>query len=93
MIVVKVELWSAVDGTKTELARAMIDNISGGGPLRDYNTRTYRGRSEAALTAAMLSDTTTRRGKVLRHAAMKEHVWNLVAKALTGMGYGITKET
>lgn len=88
MIVVKVELWSAIDGSRKELARMMIDNRSGGGATRDYNARTYRGRSEAALHKAMIEDTTTRRGKVLGHAAEKLHIWNLVAKALVNMGYG-----
>lgn len=88
MIVVKVELWSAVDGKRTELARMMINNTSGTGNYRDYECRTYRGRSEKALHNAMLKDTTQRRGKVLKHPALAVHVWNLVAKALKNMGYG-----
>ena len=94
MIVVKVELWSAIDGRRTELARAMIDNIGGDHNLRDYGCRTYRGRDEETLHKAMLNDTVTRRGKVLQHPSPKVHVWNLVAKALAAMGYGepITKK-
>jgi hypothetical protein len=88
MIVVKVELWSAVDGSRQELARMMINNVGGGGDKRSYETRTYRGRSEKALHRAMLNDTTTRRGKVKDHPALSQHIWNLVAKALKGMGYG-----
>jgi hypothetical protein len=88
MIVVKVELWSAIDGSRSELARMMIDNVSGGGSVRSYECRTYRGRSEAALHRAMVDNTVTRKGKVKDHPALKEHIWNLVAKALSGMGYG-----
>jgi hypothetical protein len=88
MIVIKVELWSAINGRRTELARMMINNVGGDMNLRDYETRTYRGRSEATLHRAMLADTTTRRGKVVAHPAERVHVWNLVAKALFGMGYG-----
>lgn len=88
MIVVRVELWSAVTGRRTELARMMIDNVGGDHALRDYEVRTYRGRSEAALHAAMLNDTVTRRGKVLQHPAPKVHIWYLVGKALAAMGYG-----
>ena len=88
MIVIKVELWSAVSGEVSELARMTIDNIGGDRQHGDYRTRTYRGRSAEALHKAMLAGTVQREGKVLRHPRLREHVWNLVAKALTGMGYG-----
>ncbi|QNQ09287.1 hypothetical protein [Sphingomonas alpina] len=88
MIVVKVELWSAVDGQRRELARMTIDNIGGDVTRGDYRTRTMRGRSEQQLHRAMLTNSLTREGKVLGHQRLKLHVWNLVAKALTGMGYG-----
>ena len=91
MIVVRVELWSAVNGQKTELARMVIDNIGGTVQRGDYRTRTLRGRSEEALDRALMSMDTTgtqREGKVLGHARLREHVWNLVGKALSGMGYG-----
>ena len=54
----------------------------------DYRARTYRGRSYAALHRAMVSGAAQREGRVLGHARLREHVWNLVAKALAGMGYG-----
>lgn len=88
MIVVKVELWSAVDGSRQELARMMINNVGGTSHIRDYECRTYRGRSERSLHHAMLNDTVIRRGKVNKHPALAQHVWNLVAKALKNMGYG-----
>jgi len=88
MIVVKVELWSAVDGNVQELARMTIDNIGGTVQLGDYRARTMRGRSAEALHRAMLTNTIQREGRVLGHPRLREHVWNLVGKALTGMGYG-----
>lgn len=88
MIIIRVELWSAVNGQVTELARMSIDNIGGTQQLGDYRARTYRGRSAEALTKAMLSGGVQREGEVLRHPRLREHVWNLVAKALTGLGYG-----
>ncbi|MGV3511856.1 MAG: hypothetical protein ACO1OX_07605 [Novosphingobium sp.] len=94
MIVIRVELWSAVSGQKSELARMVIDNIGGTNHLGDYRCRTLRGRSEEALDRALLtmnSTGTQREGRVLGHARLREHVWNLVAKALTGMGYGQPK--
>lgn len=95
MIVIRVELWSAVSGQKSELARMVIDNIGGTTNLGDYRCRTLRGRSEDALDRALLTMSSTgtqREGRVLGHARLREHVWNLVAKALTGMGYGQPKE-
>jgi hypothetical protein len=97
MIVVRVELWSALTGRRTELARMVIDNVGGDANVGDYQVRTMRGRNEAALHAHMLAVLTDRaapqrKGKVLGHARLKEHVWNLVAKALSNTGYGKVKE-
>jgi hypothetical protein len=88
MIVIRVELWSAVDGQKTELARAMIHNVGGTNNVGDYEGESYRGRSEAALDAAMLRQQVTKRGKVTGHRRLDLHVWHLVAKMLASMGYG-----
>lgn len=88
MIVVRVELWSANTGEVSELARMTIDNVGGTMHAGDYRTRTLRGRSAEALHRAMLNNTVQREGKVLGHPRLREHVWNLVSKALTGMGYG-----
>lgn len=88
MIVVRVELWSAVDGEKTELARAMIHNVGGTMKVGDYRGETYRGRSEATLTDAMRNQRVTKRGMVIGHRRLDLHVWHLVAKMLSSMGYG-----
>lgn len=93
MIIVSVILMSAIDGQSTELARMGIDNVSGGGRVRDYRTRTWRGRDTDVLNRAMVGDTITRQGKVLGHRSLDLHVWHLVAKALAGMGYGEAAET
>lgn len=86
MIVVRVELWSARTGVKTELARMHICNDSGAGSLRSYSCRTLRGRSSAALDRNEVQ----RLGKVADHPSESVHVWNLVSKALEAMGYGRT---
>lgn len=88
MIVVRVELWSAVTGNITELARMTLDNVGGSNQLGDYRVRTLRGRSAQALDRAMISGTVQREGEVHRHPRLREHVWNLVAKALASMRYG-----
>lgn len=90
MIIVKVELWSAIDGQQTELARMVIDNIGGTKNLGDYRVRTLRGRSNKALAKAMnaIPMKVQREGRVFKHPRLKQHVWNLVAKALGQMEYG-----
>lgn len=87
MIVVRVELHSAITGQVTELARAHICNAGGTNERADYDVTTLRGRSTAALNQQVAQ----RKGKVLGHARLKLHVWHLVAKALAGIGYGSQK--
>lgn len=89
MIVVKVELWSRVDGSQQELARMVIDIMGGTQTTGDYRTRTLTGRSKKELDRALNNITmrVQREGQVVGHARLREHVWNLVGKALAGMGY------
>lgn len=86
MLVVKVELWSAIDGRHTELARMHIanDGQSDNANFSDYNVATLRGRDAAAFVVPVYQ----RKGRVLHHARLAQHVWNLVAKALTALEYG-----
>jgi hypothetical protein len=92
MIVVKVELWSAIDGSRKELARAVIDNIGGTNTHGNYRARAMRGRDEEALQTNMISvlqkqSKPIHEGEVLNHPRLSQHVWNLVARSLTAMGY------
>lgn len=88
MLVIRVELHSAITGEVSEIGRAVIDNIGGTHESGDYRCRTLRGRSRDALDAAWRNKSITREGKVLGHARLSLHVWHLVAKALAAMGYG-----
>ena len=86
MIVIRVELHSAITGRVTELARAEICNT---GEQRSpnigtYSTRTLRGRSKEQLDKG----TAQRTGLVRDWPRSQLHVWNLVAAALKAMGYG-----
>lgn len=86
MIVVKVELWSAITGAKTELARLEICN-TGEEPnprFGDYECRTLRGRSTEQLNRR----TTMKAAEIKHWPRLQLHVWNLVTEALKGMGYG-----
>jgi hypothetical protein len=84
MIVVRVELWSAVTGAKTELARMHIANQgTGTATLGDYEGKTFRGRDAAALDKEIVSHSAT----LEKFPRTAKHVWNLVARMLTAMGY------
>lgn len=85
MIVVRVELHSAITGQATELARAhIINDGTGTMDLRHYVVQALRGRSREALDRNQAQ----RSGRVRDWPSQRLHVWNLVAEALKGMGYG-----
>lgn len=83
MIVVRVELHSAVTGKVTELARAHISNIGGTKTSGDYHAKTFRGRMAQQLNR-MISG---RSAIVMNYPRLSIHVWHLVARALIAMGY------
>lgn len=85
MIIVSVQLLSAVDGRHEEIARMEICNM-GTGTYRsgNYSAETLRGRS----TQDFARRTRQRIAYVNGHPRIREHVWNLVAKALRNLRYG-----
>ena len=84
MIVVRVELWSAITGKKTELARMHITNdASGNLTWRNYIVQTFKGRSKEQLDKLSIQRT----AGVLNFPSPRVHVWNLVRKSLTQLGY------
>ena len=84
MIVVRVELWSVVDGKKTEIARMAITNTGTGTRSRgNYNGQTFRGRTTGDLDRGIIART----GVVTDYPRLSVHVWNLVARMLTAMDY------
>lgn len=84
MIVIKVELWSAVSGNVTELARMLVSNDGTGIPNNmHYDVEVLRGRSKTDLDRR----TVLKRTKILNWPSERLHVWNLVNKALTQLGY------
>lgn len=88
MIVVSVRLDSAISRSRDkELARVHIVNVGSkdsDADHGDYVCTSMRGRGKSQLDRMTVS----RIGTVLHHARKREHVLNLVAKALTTMGYG-----
>lgn len=88
MLIVRVELKSAVTGETTELARMHISNAGGTNTLGNYDVQTLRGRCAEDLDRAWRNKSYTREGKVENHKRLAEHVWHLVGKALKNLGYG-----
>lgn len=93
MIVVRVELWSAITGKRSEIARAVIHNTGGTKTKGDYGVVTMRGRDAETLEANMWAvlkgeAKPVHQGEVKGHARLREHVLNLVAKGLAAAGYG-----
>jgi len=84
VIVVRVELWSAITGETTELARMHICNTGGTRTRGDYSVRTLRGRCAADLDKGVVSHA----AEVKDYPRLAIHVWNLVARALRAMRYG-----
>ncbi len=83
MLVVKVELHSAITGRVTEKAVMRIYNDGNGTPTRgDYVAETFREGADVYSRPKPV-----RRALVLDYPRKKLHVWNLVARALGGMNY------
>ena len=85
MITVRVELHSAITGEISEIARMRITNRgdSSDPELGSYDIATLTGRTSKALDAG----TVNRRGMVIGHRRLRLHVWHLIYRALTSVGY------
>ena len=86
VIVIRVELASAISGETTLLNSLVIDNQSGDGAKRDYRVRSYR-KNLDPVEAILKGSKPTREGFVRNHSSDAESVLNLVSKALIVMGY------
>jgi hypothetical protein len=84
MIIVRVELHSAVTREVTEIARMRICNVGGTNERGNYSAETFRGRSARQLSRMIRQ----RSAGVENYPRLKVHVWNLVALALAAMRYG-----
>lgn len=86
MIVVKVELLSAVTGDTTLLNSVVIDNQGGTVKRRNYRCRSYRKRLDPEL-AIIGRKPPLREGQVLDHPSDQVSVLTLLRKSLEAMGY------
>lgn len=91
MILVRVELHSAITGKVTEIARMKIinDGTAVGDTRGNYIATTLRGADAKDFDKR---NPTTLRETTLQHwPRMQKHVWYLVARLLDQMGYGPEK--
>lgn len=86
MIVVKIELWSAITGKATEIGRMHISNDgTGDQKRRNYKVEVLR-RGATATTpdgAPAEAAPTTRVGEVKAFPSLSYNVWRLVLRALS----------
>ena len=90
MIVVKVELHSAVTGKITEIARMWIANDGSNlsNNRGNYWAKTLRGRGFSALSKHKLNNyRANRTGFVNNYPRSRMHVWTLVSRCLNAMEY------
>jgi len=93
MIVVKVELHSAITGHIINLGTAIIANVGGSETLGNYKAQAYRKGTEIETLYQRRDIKPIRNGSVENHKRLSEPVWNLVWKALGAMGYGEETKT
>lgn len=88
MIVVPVQLYSAVTGRVSNLGTLVIDNVGGTRDRGDYRVRVYaKGADRDGAVAMVMHRKPIREGRVVGHRRLAEPVHNLVAKALKETGY------
>lgn len=75
MIVVRIELWSAITGQVTEIGRMHISNVGGtrDGKLGDYDVEVMRRGTK---------DKVLRKGSVTQYPRLSYNVWRLICRAL-----------
>lgn len=99
MLVVRVELHSAVTGNVTEIGRMVIANVGGTQQVRDYKVHGADGAlidlTDVPITMETLKKPhfgqPVRTGSIEGHKRLKLPVWSLVAKCLNKLGYADLK--
>lgn len=91
MLVIRVELHSAITGKISEVARMIIANDGTGTRTRgNYWGRSAKGviQNDHMIPPAIMHDCRKMdEGKVENYARNSLHVWNLLARMLKSMGY------
>lgn len=90
MLVIKVELHSAITGKVSELARMVIANKGSGTRKRgDYKAVALRKRPNGEVPTTVLAKDSDifRQTDIEDYPRESKHVWCLVARALNQMGF------
>lgn len=88
MIIVTIELKSAVDGRTEKLGEMVIcnDGTSTQRTRGNYDAFVYR--KHKFFDWKKLTNNLTRRGRVENYSRLQRPIWDLVGLALKDMGYG-----
>lgn len=81
MLVVKIELHSAITKKVTTIGQMIIHNVGGTSTCGDYEVCVAR-KSEDNFDLRKTFHNPARRGTVKNHPRKSQNVWRLVAKAL-----------
>lgn len=89
MIIIRVELHSAITGKITEIARMLLWNDgSGSHRTGHYGGKVVGGRTDGPMIVpAIRTRKALRQGSVRDYPRLRLHVWNLVARMLTSMNF------
>ena len=83
MIVVKLEVHSALTGEIKEIGRAIIANVGGALGRGDYKIRVARRQSDAkAFSNQDIFDNPLRVGSVQNYPRQSYNVWRLISRTL-----------
>jgi hypothetical protein len=85
MLIVTVDLLSALTGKRTNLGTLHIANVGGTRTRGDYEGRAYQKGYQPAV--GMQEQGSTRKGQVKGYGRIAEPVWSLVLSMLESMGY------
>lgn len=89
MIVVKIELHSAVTSKVSSIGTLVIDNIGGTKNKGNYRCRMYRKNQDDIYLRLVKGERPIRECEVLGHPRLTQPVQSLVFKALEKMNYGL----
>jgi len=87
MIIVTVELKSAIDGRTTKLGEMIIANDGTATSMTKGNYDAFVYRKPKFFNRKKLTDNVTRRGRVENYSRQSRVIWDLVGLALKNMGY------
>lgn len=82
MIVIKLELHSALDGSVEEIGRAIIHNVGGTKERGDYEVAVGRRNADGNYDNRLVLKSPARSGAVFDYPRLSYNVWRLVIRGL-----------